>query len=265
MLQIRASMLPGWGDCPRRAAAKQYRADIERLGFALRQTMPTVGAAIGTAVHAGLHRLLEFKRDHGHVPEQTDAVDCALANFHTTVQEGVEWDETSRTPTIAVDQITRMTLAAKAIAETITPILMESPFQSTAGDDCELTGTVDLVGACQTVIDAKTGVIQRPHQAQLGAYALLLEDHGHTIIAAKIAYIKRTAVGKPQDPVSWQSYAVMTCKRAAWSVIQDIQERMQKFYATSNPWQIPANPMSMMCAGKFCPAHGTDFCELGTR
>jgi hypothetical protein len=60
-MNIRASMLPSYPDCPRRAAAKQFKKDIQAAGYELRQTAPSAGSSAGTSVHKGSEVMLRAK------------------------------------------------------------------------------------------------------------------------------------------------------------------------------------------------------------
>lgn len=259
---IRASMLPGWNDCPRRAAAKQFRKEIMDAGYSIRTTLPSVGAAIGTAVHAGLQRLFELKINGG-IPEKNDAADVAITKFEDEAGNGLEWDDTTQSLRVAHIQIARMCAASREVAKRIQPCLVEEALKAEAPNGYELTGHVDVFGMDGIVTDFKTGALERPYQAQLGGYALLIEERGFQVNGVQIAFLRRTPSSKSQDAVHWSTQNLEISKMAAWATIQDIIRTWDQFSVSHDPWVINANPMSMMCRAQFCLAHSTEFCKMG--
>ena len=250
MNTIRASMLPAWNDCPRRAAAKQYRRQIEAAGFPLRQLLPSIGAAIGTAVHAavtGWRRVGRLESD--------------MTVFHEEISAGAEWDETTPNLQIAVAQIMRMATAASALE--IHPAEYELPLRASLAEGWDLTGTLDLITANGKIDDLKTGTLVRPYQAQLGAYALLAESNGRTVTDVSTTFVPRVSLKKPQPPAVRHPIDLDTAKRAAWHTAQNIMADVGRFSKSGSPWEFPANPMSLLCSPKYCSAHGTAFCTLG--
>ena len=70
--KLRASMLPSWPDCPRRGAAKQWRHGVNTAGYHLRESRSSVGAAVGTAVHAAAAHFLPIWKEAGAAPAAVD-------------------------------------------------------------------------------------------------------------------------------------------------------------------------------------------------
>ena len=247
---IRASMLPAWNDCPRRAAAKQYRRQIEAAGFPLRRLLPSIGAAIGTAVHVAVTGWRRVGR-----------IESDKAVFREEIGAGAEWDETTPNLQTAEAQITRMTIAGSAIETG--PAEYELPLRASLADGWDLTGTIDLITTDGAIDDLKTGTLIRPYQAQLGAYALLAEANGRAVTDISTTFVPRVSVKKPQPPAVRHPINLDTAKRAAWHTAQNIMADVGRFSKSDSPWEFPANPMSLMCSAKYCPAHGTTFCTLG--
>ncbi|MEI6283433.1 MAG: hypothetical protein WCP82_12085, partial [Alphaproteobacteria bacterium] len=57
-------------------------------------------------------------------------------------------------------------------------------------------------------------------------------------------------------------YPVASCEQAARTVLNRIDIAVQAFKRAGDAWSFIPNPSSMLCADRFCPAWGTDFCKL---
>jgi hypothetical protein len=110
--------------------------------------------------------------------------------------------------------------------------------------------------------DTKAGALHRPYAPQLGAYSLLRRSNGGVVRGLYIDWIEREVKTNPQPPVMSEQYNIDTCERAAWATIQRIKSDYLKFQETADPWSFVANPMSLMCSERYCPAHGTKFCDM---
>lgn len=274
---IRASMLPAYPDCPRRAAAKQWPGEIEAAGFELRQTEPSAGAATGTAVHHAAARMLMAKRDSGDPGRAEDAVEQAIEGFRAEVSAGCVWDDSTPDRRTAETQITRQTkMYAQTVVQTAEPFIVENTWpgeteprhlRADCGDGFETTGTVDLVTVGLALDDLKTGALPRPYQAQLGDYSLLLRSQPEPVTPRSLrrTWLQRTRKTKPQAAPEHQEYPIGESEKAAAGTIRVIKANVQAFRegGSSDPWAFPANPMSLMCGSKYCPAWGTDWCTLG--
>ena len=269
---IRASMLPGYADCARRAAAKQWLREIENAGYELRELRPSVGAAVGTAVHAAAARMLQTKIDTGELGGGKDGIEIAIEAFRKETEPGAEWDDTTPNRSTAETQIERLTLAYRlGVARHLNPAAVEQAWEVPAGDGFVLTGHCDVITVDGVVRDLKTGALSRPYQAQLGAYSLLARSQDPPIDVTGVAvdFIRRTPKTKPQEPPVTETYEQEVSERAAWSVIERIRQDMAGFRRRLADGDEPpeeaflANPMSMMCRPQFCPAHGTAWCALG--
>ena len=263
---IRASMLPGYVDCPRRAAAKQFRQEFKAAGYTFRDSAPSVGAAVGTAVHAAAAFVLQSKIQTGTLGSTDAGIEMAIKAFREETDPGVQLDNTTPNRAVAEDQIVRLTHSyVFGVAGHINPTAVEQAWKCDAGDGFELTGHCDVLTVEGVIRDLKTGALIRPYQSQLGGYALLARSQTLpvTITGVAIDFIRRTPRTKPQDPPVSKTYDQAVAERAAFATIQRIKADMAAFRKTGDPWSFPANPMSMMCRPQFCPAHGTDFCDLG--
>lgn len=255
-------MLPAYFDCARRAAAKQFRKEIEAAGFGLRETLPSVGATLGTSAHAAAEYLFRHKAETYSDGSEALALEVAVQRFGEDTGEGVEWDDTTPNLNAATFQLRRVVAAIADFSRRVVPKAVELSLRADAGDGFELTGHVDLLTVDGVVRDLKTGALHRPYQSQLGAYSLLARSSGEQVKAVAIDWIARTPKTKPQPPVQTESYPLDACEQAAFATIQRIKADVNKFRSTGDPWAFPANPMTMMCSARFCPAHGTPFCNM---
>lgn len=261
-MNIRCSMLPGWNDCPRRAAAKQYGRLIGGAGFEIRRTQPSVGAAVGTAVHSAIAAVLR-RRQSGAVREWTAAdMESALASFREEVKTGCEWDDTTPNALAAELQIKSLATAILNNLGDAEPVLIEHEIKASLSNGWMLTGHIDLLDDAKTLTDWKTGALARPYIAQTGGYVLALEANGQEVSKAGNLFAKRVRANKPQPEPEWREHDLATARKSAWSTIKSIQETMERFAEKRNPYAIPANPMSLMCSPKYCPAFGTEFCKV---
>jgi len=272
--KIRASMLPGYADCARRAAAKQWRREIESAGYELRDLLPSVGAAVGTAVHAAAAHMLQAKIDTGDLGDERDSIEIGVESFRAETDPGVEWDDTTPNATVAATQIGRLTLAYRlGVARRLEPAAVEQAWEVSAGDGFVVTGHCDVITAAPAIRDLKTGALLRPYQTQLGAYSLQARSQEPPIPVKKLAidFIRRTPHTKPQDPPVTEIYDRDVCERAAFSLLERIKQDVTEFRRRLSDGDEPpeeaflANPMSMMCRAQFCPAHGTNWCHLGRK
>lgn len=264
-------MLPAWPDCPRRAAAKQWRRDIIAAGYDLRESLPNVGAAVGTAVHAAAAHLVPRWEE---ACVLAAAVNIAIDSFRAEASNGMVWQESNTaSPNIAEFQIRRMIAAyAEHVAPHIQPAIVEQALSATIGDGFTLSGHTDIiVTGTRVVRDLKTGAQMRPYQAQLGGYSLLVRSQSEPIDVTGVAvdFIRRTPKTKPQDAPVSEDVDLDVAERTAWSVIGHIKADVTDFRrrlatGTESPEEaFLANPTSQMCQADYCPAHGSNFCQLG--
>lgn len=265
-LAIRASMLPGYVDCSRRAAAKQWRKEIEAAGFYLLDSLPSVGAAVGTAVHAAAAHMLRQKISTGILGSEEDGLEIAINSFRTEVEPGAIWDNTTPNQNTAEFQIRRLTFSYKnGVALNINPASVEQAWDANIGNNFTLSGHCDVLTVGGVIRDLKTGALPRPHQAQLGCYSLLGRSQKTPIQVTGVGvdFIRRTSKSRAQDPPISEEYNLAVTEKTAWVIIQRIKHDMTAFHETGDPWKFIPNPMSMMCHPAYCPAHGTKFCDLG--
>lgn len=259
--RIRCSMLPGYTDCARRSFAKQFRQLVTAAGFELRELSPSIGAAVGTAVHKAAEIMLLAIRD-GRTPSVTEGVEAAMQAFRDETQNGAEYDDTTPNRRAAEAQILSLARAYVPMLSNSRPAAVEMSLRASLGGGWELTGHIDLYTEDGIVDDLKTGALPRPYQAQLGGYSLLMRSSGYAVSALSTTWIPRVSTRKPQPPATRTEFPIGVCERTAYATINAIRRDAEAFEETGDPYVIPANPMSLMCSPKYCPAHGTPFCRL---
>lgn len=283
---IRSSGLSRYPDCPRRWAAQSLRREIEEAGHVLGIPRETIAGPIGSAVHAGAAALLKAKMDGSYVG-LSDATDAALAELDGLVADvDIFYDpETAPTIPVARRQVARMLHAyARQIVPQVDPIVVEERLEANCCWDSDGNPSLLLSGQCDNLCrspsglrDIKTGGkagARANHKPQVGSYSLLFRSHGIDVNEVLIDFIPRVAITTPQPPVVTTTYNVAACETAARRIIDHISRDLSLFregdldlrrIEAGDPWAFVANPSSMMCNQKWCPAHGTDFCSEYTR
>jgi hypothetical protein len=266
MINIRASMLPSYNDCPRRAAANQWRPIITEMGFALREVSTSIGAAVGTSCHEAAKLMIECKMQ-GTQHKMTDIIDAAFSNLHKGTVAGVTLDNTTTSINEAEKQISVLALAfERDVLPSTESVELELQMKARITDDAEFTGRCDTEQVDETIDDWKYGSKMRYYGSQLGGYSILKKSRtGKSAKRVSIYHLPRVSVKKSYPGTARYFYNVESCEVAAFYAIQRIKADIDKFIKTQNPWIFPANPMSMMCSEKYCPAFGTSFCELTER
>jgi hypothetical protein len=275
---IRASSLSGYPDCNRRGAARLFRQEIEATGFTLRRPPRGIGAAIGTAVHAAARVTFEDRMHRGRLPSEAFAADVAavaLTDELASDRGEVTFDLATANRSQAFAQVVMMARAYhRVIAPQVEPIIVEERLEAEIIPGLILSGAPDTVAREPgRVRDLKSGSRASPgsHAPQIGAYALLARTHGLEIDEAAVDYVQRVAPTKPQpDPVS-KPVAVAIAETAATNILRHIDGDLRTFrlgdperrILPGDPWSFQANPSSILCSEKYCPAFGTDFCREG--
>jgi hypothetical protein len=264
MLNIRSSMLTSYCDCPRRAAAKQWRKMLEDMGYTIKRLPFSIGAAIGTSVHVSSKLILDNKKNTGVINNVSESIDLGISELDNQISEGIQYDSTTQTKNEAQQQIqTIIWTFGDHVAPTINPRETEIYRKAQIEPEITFDGSCDIETSEDAIIDTKSGARLRPCQAQLGGYSILKKStSGTSASAVSQNYIPRTAVKKTFPGPINQIYDVGLCERAAFAMIHCIARDVKTFIKTQNPWSFPANPTSMLCSEKWCPAYKTNFCDL---
>lgn len=261
-LLVRASSLTEWPDCERRWAARHLIGMVSDAGYQLRQLPSQIGAKVGTAVHAGAAHMLAAKIRTGELGSKKDAVEVGIESLRAEVATGCVWDETSPTPDKAETQTKRMVEIFHGVtAPTLNPVSVEQEYRGKFSDTLSLIGHMDIAED-MGVDDNKTGVSQRPHHPQYGAYSLLRRTNGGTVSRFREHWIPRVPVSRTQPVPTTTVYPVETCEQAAHAVLRKIDITAQAFAKDADPWNFIPNPSSMLCSDRFCPAWGTAWCTV---
>jgi hypothetical protein len=264
---IRASSTPTILDCPRRWAARALGELVASAGYELRQLPTHIGAPIGTGVHAAAAHLLQTKRDRGEPSTFKEAEAVGMASLDQAIAEAGElmWDGTAGDRNDAQRQVTRMAIAyADQIVPKVEPVLVEENKYATWEPGFIVKGQLDdvvLYSARKVLRDTKTGSTPSGAIAQVGTYSLLLETHRMPVEQLLIDFIKRAPLKKPQPPAKTFSIDLPSAEAAAEEAISTAVASVKAFRLTANPKSFRANPSSKLCAAKWCPAWGTEFCK----
>lgn len=262
MKTIRCSMLPAWDDCARRTGGRQYGHLLAEHGHELRSLLPSVGAAIGTAVHKGAAYYLIARLIGADEPTIAQCTDAAQAILVEQLAPGAVWDATSPNMQTAEKQVERMLRVYLPTLADVRPLIVESEMRSTIAEGWELSGHVDCFTEDGDLDDLKTGVPARNHRPQIGGYVLNLEANGHAVKSAGMTFVQRVRLSKPQPLPVRTDYDLSECRLVAWRGIQDIISTMNKYADSGNPHELQENPMSLMCSEKYCSSWGTSFCTV---
>jgi hypothetical protein len=278
VITIRVSSLAGYHDCARRTAAQIFWHEVVDAGFRLRYLPRGIGAIVGTVVHRAAADMLGRKARTGTLPGRVDAVargreilDDQVADIEV-IFDGPNGQTHNMAD--AVDQTVKMVAVYNAaIAPTVNPILIEERLEAEVEPGLVLSGQPDLVAREPGAIrDLKTGA--RPPASfapQLGGYSLLARTHGLSIERAAIDFIARVRPRKPQPAPTTHEAVIAHAETAAATIVRNIAADLATFrkgdparrIQPGDPWAFPANPRSMLCSARFCPAYGTPFCLEG--
>lgn len=255
MKSIRASMLPSYPDCPRRSAAKQWPEIVASIGITLRELPPSIGATVGTASHVGAI---------GMVNGESELYERSIENLRTNSANGILYDTVTANLNDAEKQISVMLDAfGKQVLPSITDVIGTEIAREASAFGFSITGHSDLE-TITSIDDLKFGARCRPYHGQIGQYSLTRNANG--VQPAKLSRLiwgPRTSVKKTFPGFTFIDYDIRQCEKIAWATIQHIKMHVEAFEKTGNQMSFPANPMSMMCTDKYCPAWGTRWCEYG--
>jgi hypothetical protein len=268
---IRASSLPTYQDCERLFAAKTIPDLIEAAGYQRPAKRSSWAAAVGTATHANIAKMLIAKRDTG----ATDYIepDAEIMDALAKEVRDAEPDDTITSLSVARTMVDRMSRAfAWSLLPLLNPVYIEQHFRASIGDGWELSGHVDHIGrdALGRLMpdDVKTTKRLPPggYQSQMGVYEILTAANlpGEELSdTTRLLGLQRVSPRHTQpDPVI-VTYDREQCENLAWSVIDRAKENVEKFEANGDISVFLPNASSNLCSKKFCPIWGTDACTYG--
>jgi hypothetical protein len=112
-------------------------------------------------------------------------------------------------------------------------------------------------------------IARRYNYGQIGAYSLLSRSNHPEIPVEKlrVQFIQRVPLKKEQPLPVTEEYDQPTAEQAAVSALKHIMLDVNEFRRRTMEGDAPpehafmANPASLLCSPKFCPAFGTGFCR----
>jgi len=262
---VRGSYLSAYADCTRRGAARLFPDLVKDAGYRLNWLNANIGAATGTGTHAAAAVTLGEKAKTGELGNITEAEQAGLDALNEAVEYGVTWDPTSPDLNTAQKQVIRQhKIYRMRVATKIQPVTVEKRLNVRIDDlGLILSGQSDVIATTTDaeLRDLKTGVVSRANGPQYGAYVLLQKAHGDPVLGVVEDYVERAPISKPQPEPVENKYNAERVAFLAESVLRRIRQDLDAWTTHQNPvlaWI--ANPNSMLCSEKFCPAYGTDFC-----
>lgn len=268
---LHPSGLPTESDCQRRWATTGVPDLITAAGFQLRELPNSVGAAVGSGVHAGNAFCLDERRRTGNLGSRVESEERAIAEFDRRVaEEGCMWDEVTERRDTAQKQIFRMAASYRlAVAPYVIPTLVEERLVAKVAPGWEISGQVDTLTASPGALrDTKTGKIQRQNLTQYGTYLAILRGHGYSPSLMIEDYIPRLSLKRTQPPPIQTEFdpivAMAEAREAVNRVIAAVAEFERRLLAQDAPPEMAfrPNPASPLCSQKWCRAWGTSFCKV---
>lgn len=267
MIKIRASSLPSYSDCPRRSAASSFKWLVREAGYDLRERQHSIGAAVGTASHTAAIYNVKAIIEHGTPGTLADAIENGIIDYRKNAAGGILFDGTTVSNNEAERQIQTLGYYFyNDVLPKIQPAAAERYLPVVLGDGFMLTGHTDIESVSDDIDDLKFGSKMRPYHGQLGAYATIKQAHDkRETKQLKIWHMPRVSTKKQYPGTQKIVLDNELCIKSALSTIKRIKSDVTRFQATGDAWEFPANPMSMMCSDKYCPAWGTNFCDFGRK
>lgn len=269
-LVIRASSLSQYADCPKRWAARNLWAEIKAAGYVLRDDSRGIGMAVGIGVHKSGQVDLEQKARTGELAPLSVIEDAGVETVREQIHLGVNFDQRV-TPNAndAEQQVVRMARAYHhEVAPGIQPIIVEQRLEARvpwSTTNMVVTGQADVIAREPGAVDdLKTGARLGYHAPQIGSYALLGRTHETSdITEARITWIPRVTMKKPQPPAIVTPIDVARSETAATNVLRSIDTAIniwrngdaERGLLPGDPAAFISNPSSMLCGPKYCRAH----------
>lgn len=274
MRTIRASSLPDFADCARRAAARQFREEVTRAGYELNKTGGGINrkALVGSGTHAMFETILRRKID-GLDTQSHDALDAGIKRVSADWKESKP-DADLDTQEDAEQVLSTILPAVQFVCDGIDPLLVEHKMEFTKkiadplhdrADNWQFTGGCDVIDINMKLDDFKTGGTKTPknYMPQLGQYSILASENNLPLTAIGIIHIPRRKRDIP-EPV-YQDYDLIEAAKMAEATTFRAIQSYNEFQETADPNAFNANPQSQACSCEYCPAYATDFCAVGRK
>lgn len=261
-INIRSSSLNDYSDCQRRAATKIIPKLVKEAGYTMNNIIHGAAALVGTSSHKVMEYCLSEKISNGSIGEWKKAKESALDTWvDESRKNSLLWDSGTPDFKSAEKQISSIGLVYfNEVAPTKKPKATEAYFEADTGNGFILTGHIDDLEENNSLDDFKTGKNDCNYMAQIGSYSLLSRSNGFDIKEAGIDWIPRPRAGQIPE-YKHIKYNVSDCESIAKNTIDHIKNSISSFKKNGDKNAFMANPSSSLCSNKFCPAHGTSFCE----
>lgn len=272
VLNIHASSIDNFLDCPRRSIADRYPVLLTNAGYNVRETVQYVTGNIGSGCHAGADFLNQDYITTGKLPNE-DMILAAAAQgfdkFQNLLIKTLEKQDVKYTVKFPNDDVIRNHIAeyTRIYATVILPTRKleksEQFFKIPLKEGFQLTSTADSYGF-NTVYDLKTGDKITPAYAQIGTYCWAFKHSGYTVHNAQLDYIHHP---KPNDPPQHTviKYNADECEKIATYGMARLISMLEEFQQTNDINVFPINPRSESCNSFFCKLYGTTSCPVGNK
>lgn len=265
-LIVRCSSLSIAADCFRRNAARSWPALIESYGYTLRRTGTHVGAAVGRAIHSTAEVILQRQLAGKEAFSRGDVAQLASGGLGLELEaDAINFDEVTPGANDADRQVRHMAATyASQVATRFVAEEVETRLEAVYRPGYVLSGQKDVLAlGAGGLRDLKTGRKRSNNAAQLGGYLILLRANQRWRDVKRLVedFVQRAK--KPIDAVEID-YSPEDAIAAARGVLAAVTSQVDAFRKDpSKPWAFPANPRSMLCSDRHCPAFGTNFCKEG--
>jgi PD-(D/E)XK nuclease superfamily len=253
-LEIHASALDDFADCPLRGAAKLLKHEFKQLSLEMHTVPLWVSATVGSSIHKGAAEL-HFGKD----------LETSIAAAKAEFQRLKVIDNPTFTSTFPNEIIINAHIEEYVIFydKTVKPLrnakLNEKNFKYEIRSDITMNSTIDRYTEDEILADLKTGDKVTSAWNQLGMYLFLLKSNGESPQGALLDYLRRPKDGLPvgHEPVIYKVESCLeTSKRTVARLIKDYDH----FSKTNETRIFTTNPRSTYCNSKFCSLYGTTTC-----
>lgn len=271
---IRASATSPYPACNRRSAASIFRVEIMAMGYDLKTLKTSVGAIVGSGVHAAAAGMLTEKATSGELPPADLTDDMGITEIRKRAEEnGVIYDRETGTFNEAEQQVRRMSAVYRShVAPHVNPVLVETRLEADIMPGLVLSGQADILAREPDKLrDTKTGKSMGYHKPQIGCYSLLVRTFKYPIASAVVDFVQRVTLARPQPlPIAY-AYSLSDCEATAMNVIRRIELDIRTFregdpkrhLLPGDPAAFMANPSCHLCSAKYCAAFDSKFCAEG--
>lgn len=271
-LQIHASSLDKFIDCPRMAVASSYPGLLKQAGYEVRDTKRFVTPIIGTGIHAGADFLNTDYIKTNVLPSQqliNDACEHAFDKYRSSLLREMESNEVHHTAKFSSPEVIKAHIAeyvhlyARSVLPTRKLDTTEQRFKVRINDEFEYTSTLDSAGehannpGTKVLFDLKSGDKITPAYAQIGTYVYLLSTTGYQVQEAQLDYLKRPKDCEPAQHIVIK-YDADKCMVLAQYATARLMSDLKAFQESGNINVLLYNPRSTACNRIFCPLFGVE-------